>query len=151
MTSAYFTKGDLEDRLSADVVRKCYDDNNIGTADSSPLGRLIRDASSKVDSYLRGMYPLPLATVPNEVQRLALDVAEAFAAKRFPEIVRKDWKELLKQAEKELESLRMGKTRLDVPTGQAPDPPANVGARVGSRVSDDGEETGGTFDKMGDF
>lgn len=132
MTSAYFDKADLEARLSATIVQQIYDDNNDGTADASPIARLIADASSEVDSFLRPIYPLPLPTpVPNEVKRLALDVAEYRAAQRFPEIVRKNWQELRKVTIEDLNNLRKGVTRLDVPTGQAPDPPANAGATVG--------------------
>ena len=123
---AYITQQDLEDRLGAEVVKQLYDDNLDGTADAGPIARWIKDATSKVDSYLRGIYALPLALpVPNEVSRLTLDVAEAMAARRHPNYVRRNWQELMAAAEKDLISLRRGTTRLDVQG--APEPGANQG------------------------
>ena len=152
--TAYITKKDLEDRISTVELQRIYDDNNDGQTDTTPVTRLIKDACSKVDSYLRGMYPLPWqGSVPNEIVRLTLDVAEAFAAKRHPAVVKRDWKVLLEQAEKELGNLRSGKTRLDIPNYQAPDPPTNTGARTGFSGASviDPEKPQGFWSDMGDF
>jgi len=128
MASAYFTQSDLEARLSATTVSQVFDDDNSGSSDVAPIALLIADASSKVDSYLRGTYSkyMPFETVPNEVKRLALDVAVAFVAQRHPEVVRMAWKELMDAAEADLAKLRDGKTRLDV----ADAVPANAGGGV---------------------
>ena len=116
MTSAYFTQADLENRVSAETVRQVFDDDNSGTADTGPLAELIADASSYVDGYLRGIYLLPLPTVPNEVKRLALDVACAYLSERHPEYVRYDGGKMMDRARKDLDELRKGKTRLDLPS-----------------------------------
>lgn len=128
MTSAYFSQEDLELRLSKTVVQQIYDDDNAGIAKSDAIDALVSDASSKVDSYLRGIYTIPLSEVPNEVKRLALDVAVAYAAMRHPEYVRRDGKALMEMAEKDLKSLRNGETRLDIQT--SPEPAANAGGFV---------------------
>lgn len=132
-TSIYWVQADLEDRLSAEVVKQILDDNLDGAADATPVTRLQKDSSSKVDSYLRPIYgkAMPLAApYPNEVIRLALDVAEALAAKRHPAYVRRAWKELMDAAEADLDKLRRGVVRLDV--GVPPEPAANEGGSVRS-------------------
>lgn len=149
MTSAYFTQTDLELRLSTEVVKQIYDDDNSGSAKSDAIDALVSDASSKVDSYLRGIYTLPLAVVPNEVKRLALDVAVAYAAQRHAEYVRRDWKPLMEQVEKDLEKLRLGKTRLDVQTD--PEPGANEGGFVQNGTASDPNTPFKVFSNMGDF
>lgn len=147
------TKQQLENRLSAVVVRRIYDDNNDGTTDSDPVQDCLDDASAKVDSYLApiGLLPLPGPPYHREVIRLELDVAQAYAAQRFPEIVRVDWEKLMKQAESDLDNLRKGKTMLG---SRPPDPAANHGATVQAddrRVDPTVSGTGRAFDKMGDF
>lgn len=129
MTSAYFTQSDLENRLSANVVARALDDNNDGSADAGPVARLIADASSYVDGFLRGVYTLPLSpSVPNEVKRLALDVAAAMLAIRHPAYVKFDGFEAMKLARADLKDLREGRSRLDIMT--APEPAANEGATI---------------------
>lgn len=132
MAYPYIVQSDLEDRLSVAVVKQIYDDTNAGAASANPISRLLKDASSKVAGYLRPIYDLDAvaAAPPNEVIRLSLDVAEALAAKRHPEYVRRDWKELLAAAESDLDKLRRGVTRLDVKL--APEPAANEGGSVRS-------------------
>jgi phage gp36-like protein len=154
--ATYFAKADLEDRISAKIVARLFDDDANGTADTNPLNRLISDASSKVDSYLRGIYPLPLsAPYPNEVVRLALDVAVAYCAQRHPEVVRRDWEALMKAAEVDLKRLRNGETRLDIVA--TPEPAANHGASFtndNAERTEEAAETGGSasmFGDMGDF
>lgn len=149
MTSAYFTQADLEKRLSTDTVNAIYDDANAGSASAAPIAALIADSSSKVDSYLRGIYPLPLTVVPNEVKRLALDVAVAYAAQRHSEYVRRDWKTLMEQVERDLKSLRRGETRLDIQT--TPEPAANEGGFVQNGTAADPATPFKMFENMGDF
>ncbi len=156
-TSAYFAKADLEDRISVKSVARLFDDNVDGTADITALARLVADASSKVDSYLRNLYTLPLtAPYPNEVIRLALDVAVAYCAQRHPEVVRKDWEKLMAQAEADLDRLRKGVTRLDVVS--TPEPAANHGAAVihnnpdrATEATETTDASTGMWTKMGDF
>lgn len=149
--SAYFGRKDLEARLSASTVRELYDDNNDGVADGPSIDGLIADSCSKVDSYLRGVYPLPLsAPYPYEVKRLAIDVGVAYAAQRHPEVVRREWEKLMKQAEHELNEMRRGQTRIDVPDGSSVGAPKNVGGvvtSIGPRLAiPNADGSGGTGD-----
>lgn len=132
MAYPYIAKADIEQRLSAPVVKRIYDDDNDGTADADPVNRLCKDASARVAGFLRGIYSLDAvaAAPPEEVIRLTLDVAEALAAKRFPRAVMRDWMPLWKVATDELKDLRNGVTRLDVEG--SPEPAANQGGEVAS-------------------
>lgn len=149
MAQLFFTKAQLEARISAKVVRQIFDDNNDGTADTDPIDQLRADASSKVESYVAAILTLPLSPVPPELVRLSLDVAVALAAQRHPEIVRQDWQKLMKQAEDDLCRLRDGKTVLGPPPAPIP---ANHGAHLvdgdASRVD---EDTQRFWDDMGDY
>lgn len=133
MAYPYITKADIENRLSKKVVVQIYDDDSDGRADADPIALLCADASSKVAGYLRPNYDLTVvaSTPPHEVIRLALDVAVAYAAQRFPSYVKRDWEKLMKCAEGDLENLRNGTTRLDVVA--SPEPTTiNVAAVVNS-------------------
>lgn len=147
----YFTEDQLAARISKKKVRDIYDDNNDGAPDGDAIDGLRRDASSKVDSYLApmGILPIDPAAIPDEVIRLSLDVGVALASQRFPEVMRKDWKALMDQAEEELCRLRDGKTSL----GAKPIPQTAV--EGGFLNQDDPERiadpTQRHWDRMGDF
>lgn len=151
MAYPYITPVDVENRLSQQVVKQIYDDDESGDADAGPVAGLCADASSKVASYLRANYSLDAVAenTPYEVVRLTLDVATAYAAQRFPSYVKRDWEKLMKAAESDLMKLRDGQTRLDVTT--SPEPSRTVGGIVydsGPRMivdSADGTSNQGDF------
>lgn len=127
------TKAQLEARLSRVLVQRIYDDNDDGDADADPVAALIRDASSKVRGRLGPVFDpetLDENTV-DEVVRITLDVAVAYAAQRHPEIVQYDWEALMKQSDADLKMLRLGEANLG--TNQSPpEHAANQGGRVWS-------------------
>lgn len=120
----YFTRAQLEARVSAKTVREVLDDNNDGTPDSDVIEQVRKDATSKVDSTLAAVgIVVDMNDVPYEVTRLSLDVAVAFLAQRHPEVMRKDWVALMAEAERELKALRDNETVL----GPPPAPEAVLG------------------------
>jgi len=138
----YIVQSDLEDRIGAESVRQILDDDVDGTPDATPLARVIADAESYVEGFLRVAYDLAAiralgVAAPNEVKRLCLDVAVAYLWDRHPEYVRADGDKLLDRARQDLVDLRRGLTRLDI-VG-APEPPANRGGDVRSGDPDDTE------------
>lgn len=118
----------VEARLSREVVRQLYDDNNDGEADDDPVDQLIEDAHAWATSWLDPTYgdDLPLPYTP-EVRRLTLDAVEWMAAKRHPEYVRRDWEKLKADNRKDFESLR---TQLRTLGQRPPDPSKTVGGAV---------------------
>jgi hypothetical protein len=109
---------------------RLYDDNNDGIADANAVTQLIRDGSAKVLGYIGPVYNVDLIDPLSqaEVVRLTLDVCQAYAAQRHPEILRVEGYKMMAQAEKDLKQLREGLTNLGI-TG-VPEPAANQGARV---------------------
>jgi hypothetical protein len=82
-------------------------------------------------SWLGNVYDVDLidAQQQYEVVRLTKDVCRAYAAQRYPEFMRgADGFALMKQAERELETLRLGMTNLG--TKAPPEPAANQGGEV---------------------
>lgn len=129
VSGPYFAQADLENRLSAQVVKQIYDDANIGMASTDPIKRLITDACSYVNETIQPIYlPWPLvAPYPDAVVRLSLDAAEMYAARRHPEYVRHDWEKLKRVLDTDLDKLRKQQRSL----GQAPPDPAQTqGAEV---------------------
>jgi phage gp36-like protein len=127
------TKAQLEARLSRVLVQRIFDDNDDGVADNDPVTALIRDASSKVRGRLGPVYnpeTLDENTV-DEVIRITLDVATAYAAQRHPEIVQYDWEALMKQSDADLKMLRLGEANLGT-NASPPEPAANHGGMVSS-------------------
>jgi phage gp36-like protein len=124
----YFTQEELEQRLGPTAVKRIYDDKNTGTADASALDRVTRDATAIVDAAIESIYDLPLAEpYPDRVVCLALDAAEYLAARRHPEYVKRDWRVLKEELERDLDRLRTQKRSM----GRAPpDPAANQGGAV---------------------
>jgi phage gp36-like protein len=151
MPYPYIAQADLESRLSADVVRRLLDDDRDGSADATPVARVIADASAKVAGYLRGVYSLAAieTTTPEEVKRLTLDVACAYLAQRHPEVLRLDWAEAMKLVDRELKDLRNGVSRLDVE--DAPEPAANQGGSTSSGNPACPEPAPRFSDNWGDF
>lgn len=127
MPYPYITQADLESRFSTAALRRGFDDDNDGAADANPITRLIADASAKVAAAMRGKYDLDAvaSSTPEEVKRLTLDVAHAYAALRHPSYVQADGFELMKLANAELKMLRNGEMRLDVEG--TPEPREDVG------------------------
>src|SRR5213594_4098286 len=102
------TQADLENRIGVDVVRRIYDDNNDGTADAGPIGRLISDVESRVKASVRRGYNVAdyatvIAQKPDLLVTLALDLAQGCAWQRFPTYVRFDGASLLKTAMEDLD------------------------------------------------
>lgn len=124
-------------------------------ADADVVARVIEDAESYVESFLRGVYNLDTlraqgTSCPTEVKRLCLDVATAYIWQRHPEYVRADGEAILRRVRNELTDLRKGITRLNVTS--APEPAENQGGIVESGDPDDTEIKDKFFvDGLGDF
>ena len=133
MADPLITDEQLTARLSASVVRRLLDDDNDGTGDTDIMLQLRKDASAKVRGHIGPVYdPDTLEeNIVDEIVRITLDVAQAMAAQRHPEVMRVDGFELMKQAERDLKKVRIGESNL----GTTEDPPgkgANNGGYVAS-------------------
>lgn len=136
----YIVQADLEDRVSAQVLREITDDDVDETPDATVLARVIADAESTVESFLRKVYNLQalrdlagadIDDVPNEIKRLCLDLAVAYLWDRFPEYVRADGRRMRQDALDELRDLARGLRRLDDIDTVEPTAQVTVQARSG--------------------
>ena len=97
--------------------------------------------------YGAGILDFTSVTVPNEVKRIALDVAAVYGAQRHPEAVTIDWEKLLKQVRVDIAEHKAVKRQADSTTVR----PRNIGGYQTTQTAtltlprEDG--TGG----MGDF
>lgn len=132
---AILMQADLEARLSVATVRALYDDDQSGDADAAPVAQLLEDAESYVLGAIWGAGGVYVGAVPDpppaELKRLCLDAAVAYAAQRFPEVVKRDWQALFEWLKGELKDLRDGVRGLG-PQETATTDAANQGAVVES-------------------
>lgn len=149
----YVTDADLVDRIGEQAVRDMLDHDRDGTPDAGKVLRLLLDAVSYIESFLRGIYDLgvlrALSPPPNEVKRLVLDRAEAELYCRHPEFARFDGYKAKDRNDQELQKLATGVRRLDV-IGP-PEPAANQGGTTGSFDPRPASSTARMFDDLGDF
>jgi len=61
--------------MSNDELIQLTDDSNTGVADQDLISKAISAAQDTIDGYLRGRYPVPLASVPGIVKNIAADLA----------------------------------------------------------------------------
>jgi phage gp36-like protein len=154
MTLYYVSEQDLVDRIGQQAVLDMLDYDRDGVADPGKVLRLLLDAVSYVESFLRGKYDLTflrsMPTPPNEVTRLVLDRAEAELYCKHPEFARFDGYKAKDRCDHELEKLARGDRRLDI-VGP-PEPAANEGGTTVSSVPRArGSDTPRVFDKLGDY
>lgn len=127
--AAMITKAQLERRLSRDLVRRIYDDNNDGVGDPDPLQQLCEDASSKIRGALPAYDPDDMspanALLTTELRRLSLDAAVAMAGQRPGSGL--DWVSLMAQVDADLDRIRKGQASLG---SRANPEPADHGVAV---------------------
>lgn len=127
----YVSTQQVEDRLSAAVVRRVADDNNDGAADTGPLERLITDGEAWFESVALCVYPDQTALRRDGgvvAQSMVLDCIEAMCARRFPRAMNRDWTQLWEYTDKQLMRLRKGEITL--PIQGSPNPASNTGGAV---------------------
>lgn len=73
----YCTRQDLIDTYGEDRLAELTDRVNMPatTVDEAVVDRAISDAEAEINMYLAGRHPLPLASVPVMLKRIACDLA----------------------------------------------------------------------------
>lgn len=106
----YATLQDLVDRFGSEVTQ-LTDLSGAGVPDAAVVARALADAADEIDSALRGRYTLPIAPVPDLLNRIACDLArEALFVQAVPEVVA----ERAKISRQMLADLAVGRRQLDV-------------------------------------
>jgi len=70
----YAVLADLDKQLSTDDLIQLTDDENNGTVNTTRVSNALADADTEIDGYLGSRYPLPLASPPPILNKLAVDI-----------------------------------------------------------------------------
>lgn len=131
---SYATPTDLDERYGASLITRLSDKDNTGVRVDTVIECALEDADVVIDGFLDGRYPLPLATVPRVLVRLATSLAryhleEACASERAID----DYKMAIKM----LEKIGKGELSLGLSTeGERPEPGTSVEIVSGGHVFD---------------
>ena len=128
----YFTYDDAVALLGLQTMEACLDDENTGAVDVPTFNRLGNLACTRVDGFLKRVYPGPFpitqTPVPADIQIAALAWFRAFTYERHLEYVRQYGKGPREEAMKLCEDLTDSKEWLaDLASGA---PPENAGGIV---------------------
>lgn len=112
----------LESHMSPTTVGRIFDDSGQGASDEDAVNSVLGYASSMLRGKIGPVTTLDGFTpeTQSEVNRIGLDICEARAAIRHPEVVRKDGMKLMEMARKDLRDIRLGQSNLG--TTEAPQP-----------------------------
>lgn len=113
---AYADLQNLIDRFGLDEITQLADTTNTAVIDQVRVDRALGDAAAEIDAALTGHYAMPLAAVPDLLQRIACDLArESLYEDRPTETV----KDRAKRAREQLLAIAKGTLTLDVPVATA--------------------------------
>ncbi len=119
----YCSVDDINSIVPASTLVQLTDDTNGNTLNEAIVTQAIQFASDEIDLYLGGLYTVPLATVPDIIKRLCIDLTTYnLYTRRFgfelqmPESMLQRRKEILRQ----LEQIQSGKLDLGIDTATSP-------------------------------
>lgn len=70
----YASLEDLKKRVPEEVLVQLTDDNGLGVVDEAMVLGIAADVDELIDGKLRGVYELPLTSVPGIIKAIALDL-----------------------------------------------------------------------------
>lgn len=108
--SHLITRQQFFNRVSPAMARRAFDDGQVGEAAEEAIDALLADASSMLRGKLGPVDDLSGLTpeTRSEAVRIGLDICQARAAIRHPEVFRIDGGKLLECARKDLKEIRTG-------------------------------------------
>ena len=114
----YATLADMQNRFSEAELIDLSDRGGAGVMDSAVIDAALNDASATIDGYLAARYPLPLATVPDVLNRVSCDLARYYLYdERATEQVTKRHDDALKL----LDKISNGSVTLGLPLTDTPE------------------------------
>lgn len=105
------------------------------------VNRSLADAANTIDAHIGGRYPLPIAPVPEILERVACDLARFYL---YDDQVTETIQKRFDEAMKLLRDVRDGKSQLGPDGATGTEPKSNAGAELatGARVWRRGDSTG---------
>jgi phage gp36-like protein len=120
----YCTQAHISNYVSAARLVSLADHDGDGTADPAVIAQAIANASGTIDSYLQGLYVVPIpAPYPTEIRRICM-VLTVCELQRGLDSVTEDAAAACKEAMEELAKIADGTKNV----GLVPLPPASAGA-----------------------
>jgi phage gp36-like protein len=123
---AYAIQADLAERFGAAELVMLTDRSEppTGAADAAVVTRALADADAEINAYLSARYPVPLATVPTVIVRIACDIARYFLYEdRVTDLVRQRYEDAVSL----LKGIAAGKVSIG-PDPEGGQPPVSGGA-----------------------
>ncbi len=134
----YCTQAVLTLEIGAQELIQLTDRATPGVIDAAVVAKALGDADAKINSYLTA-YPLPLAVVPANFERLACDISRYFLYKnQMIDSVRMAYTDAIKY----LEQVGTGKISLGANVSGAASPPASAAAQFVSGTTVFGRDGG---------
>lgn len=115
---SYATSQDIADRYGQGVLDAIDRDGN-GQPDQAAIDKALADASAEIDTYLAERYTLPLATVPDVLKRLCVEMA-LYRLVREGTAAAEDYRLRYEDATRLLRDIATGKAALNLPAPEAP-------------------------------
>lgn len=110
---AYAVFQDAIDLYGQDYVLTAVDRDDDGTPDKASFQDALEQASGEIDSYLRARYTLPLAQVPPQLRRFAVDIA-IYQCSADPAMATDEKRRRYEDAIRWLEKVALGQLSLGV-------------------------------------
>lgn len=117
------------------------DEQASAVAALAAVDRALDDARNTIDSHIGGRYPLPIAPVPEILERVACDLARFYL---YDDQVTETIQKRFDEAMKLLRDVQGGKAQLGPSGATGQEPVSNAGAEIvsGARVWKRGDSTG---------
>ena len=112
----------LENRIGVEILKRVFDDLNLGQAYGPAVQQICEDASSMIRGGLPKDYDLDAVTADAassnaiELRRITLDAAHAMAAIRHPGSLKIDGFALMERVDTALKNIRLGQANLGTKT-----------------------------------
>ncbi|MBN26263.1 MAG: hypothetical protein CL578_14575 [Alteromonadaceae bacterium] len=93
----YCSVDDMANRFDLTELIQLTDSSGLGLIDEQVVNAAITDASSVIDGYLGGRYPLPLAVVPSVLTRICANIARYnLYDNQVTDVVKRNYEDALK-------------------------------------------------------
>lgn len=113
---AYASVEDFVLRVGELEAIQLTDREHTGEINQRILSVALADSASQIDGYLAGRYPLPLASVPQNLVRICCDLARYRLASMSETAISEEVIERYRLTLKELEYIANGKVSLGIET-----------------------------------
>jgi len=110
----YSTVDDIKKMLPEEIIVQLTDDEASGSLNAARAEEAISQADAEIDSYLGGRYSVPLASAPEIVRKLSVDIAIYNLYSRLVSEAPAARAERYRAAVRQLEAISAGRASLGV-------------------------------------